>query len=486
MPSSSVGLPPFPCTSAFFRRRPFRDERLRSDTNAPRMREFVANVSHTSLLRHTFVTLGCEVCAAIETPKTQTTMLKTTSTLSLVLAASAFAATAPATKTEKKDDSVFATLWDYPTLYKNKDSGFLNEFRIVGRAHFDMYNVNGNSLGSDQDWVVRRLRLGVKASLFHNKMDLHVETDLMPQNLGGALFVGDPTYQRLTDAYLAWKFSDALKLTVGKQSVKFTLDGGTSSNELLTIDRSNLANNLWFPTEYVSGVSLSGKVGAFQYNTGIFSGGSIYAAQSNFAGSSKEFGNFNGGNFWLGSIGYDFAKALNVKKALLRADFIYNDPSTNSNATRSFSQIGSLNFQLDAGRWGFATDIAAGNGSLGQSDVFGATVMPWFNVTDKLQFVGRYTYMTSADPDGLRFNRYESTLAVNTNKNGTFKTNKLGAVSTQRGDEYNEIYLGLNYFLYGHKLKLQTGWQYAWMKDSARNGGRFDGWTWTTGLRVSW
>ncbi len=412
-------------------------------------------------------------------------MLKNSLTLSLALAATAaFAGTADQPKTEAKEKSILDTLWDYPTLYKNKDASFLNEFRLVGRAHFDYYNENAN-LGSDQDWVVRRLRIGAKATFFH-KLELHVETDLAPQNLGGALFVGDPTYQRITDANVSWKFSDAAKLTIGKQSVKFTLDGGTSSNELLTIDRSNLANNLWFPTEYISGVSLSGKLGNWQYNTGFFSGGSIYAAQSQFANSSKEFGNFNGGNFWLGSVGYDFAKSLGVKKALLRADFVYNDPSTQSNATRNFSQIASLNFQFDANKWGFSSDIAAGNGSLGQSDVFGATVMPWFNITEKLQVVGRYTYLTSDDPDGLRFNRYENTLAVNLNKNGTFRTNRFGAVSTQRGNEYNEVYLGLNYFLYGHKLKLQTGYQYAWMRDSARNGGKYDGWTWTTGLRVSW
>jgi phosphate-selective porin OprO/OprP len=415
-------------------------------------------------------------------------MLKPALTLSLALAATAaFAGPAEVTKTDTKEKSVFDSLWEYPTLYKNKDASFLNEFRIVGRAHFDYYNENGNNgLGSDQDFVVRRLRLGVKASFFHSKLDLHVETDLAPQNLGSTLYVGDPTYQRLTDAYVAWKFSDALKLTVGKQSVKFTLDGGTSSNELLTIDRNNLSNNLWFPTEYITGVSVSGKKGGWQYNTGIFSGGDIYAAQSSFAGSSKEFGDFNGGNFWLGSVGYDFAQTLGVKKALLRADCVYNDPNVNSNATRNFSNIGSLNFQLDAGRWGFSTDVAFGNGSLGQSDVFGFVAMPWFNLTEKLQVVGRYTYMSSDDPDGLRFNRYESTLAVNTNSNGSVKTNSSGAVSTQKGDEYNEVYLGLNWFIYGHKLKLQTGWNYAWMHDSAKNGGKFDGWGWTTGLRVSW
>lgn len=415
-------------------------------------------------------------------------MFKITTRLTLAIAAvtgTAFAGDKVAVKTAEKEKSVFDSLWEYPTLYKNKDASFLNEFRIVGRAHFDAYNVDGHSLGNDQDWVVRRLRIGAKATFFQ-KMDVHVEADFQPQNLGGVLFAADPAYQKLTDAYVSWKFSEAAKLTVGKQSVKFTLDGATSSNELITIDRNNIANNLWFPTEYISGVSLSGKVGGWQYNTGIFSGGSIYQSQSAFAGSSKELGDFDGGIFWLGSVGYDFAKQLGVKKALLRADYVYNEPDAKSNATRSFTNIGSLVFQYDAGRWGFSTDLSYGDGMLGQSDVFGAAVMPWFNVTDKLQVVGRYTYMTSDDPDGLRFNRYENVLAVNKNKNGTVKTNALGAVSTQRGDEYNEIYLGLNYFLYGHKLKLQTGWQYAWMHDSAKNGGSFEGWTWTTGLRVSW
>ena len=405
--------------------------------------------------------------------------------LTICLAASAgFASAAETPAIGTKEKSALDALWDFPTLYKNDAAAFLNEFRIIGRAHFDMYNLNSN-LGSDQDWVIRRLRLGIRATFFH-KLDLIVETDIASQNPGGALFIGDPGYRRLTSAYLAYRFSDALKLTVGKQRASFTLDGSMSTNELLTLERNNLSNNLWFPPSLFSGVSLSGNIGSWQYSTGIFSGGSYYAPQSQFEGSSKEFGNFNGGNFWLGSVGYDFAKMLGVKKALLRADFVQNDPGVQSNATRSFSQIGSLNFQFDAGRWGFSADAAAGKGVLGQSDVAGVVVMPWFNITEKFQVVARYTCLVSANPDGLRFNRYESAVAVNTNRNGTFKVNKFGAVIQQRGDEYNEVYLGLNWFIHGHRLKLQTGWQYAWMHDSANNGGAYRGWTWTSGLRVSW
>ena len=34
-----------------------------------------------------------------------------------------------------------------------------------------------------------------------------------------------------------------------------------------------------------------------------------------------------------------------------------------------------------------------------------------------------------------------------------------------RGDRYQEIYLGANYYFYGHKLKLQSGAQWADMDD---------------------
>ncbi len=339
-------------------------------------------------------------------------------------------------------------LWEYPTIYKNNDSSFFNEFRFVGRAHFDVFTIDSD-LGTDQDWIVRRTRFGAKARFLHN-LDLHVEMDFNLQN-------PRPAYSRLTDAYLAYKFCDAAKLTVGKQSVKFTLDGATSSNELITIDRSNLSNNLWFPTEYISGVSLSGKIGQWQYNGGYFSGGT----------ETKEFGNFDEGHFGLLTLGYDFNKLLGVKKALLRADYVYNDRNLESNATRPFENIGALVFQLDNGPWGFSAEVAGGTGYGTQSDVWGVTIMPWYNITKNLQAVLRYNYMESEDPRGVRLARYD-----------TFVTNK-------RGNEYQEIYGGLNYFVCGHRLKVQTGVSYVMLDDTSVEKGEYHAWQWTTGLRIS-
>ena len=81
---------------------------------------------------------------------------------------------------------------------------------------------------------------------------------------------------------------------------------------------------------------------------------------------------------------------------------------------------------------------------------------------------GRYTYVHSFGDNGVRFGRYEN------------------ALESGRGDQYNEIYAGLNWLIYGQRFKIQTGFKYTWMDDAANDGGEYRGWGWTTGLRMSW
>jgi hypothetical protein len=52
------------------------------------------------------------------------------------------------------------------------------------------------------------------------------------------------------------------------------------------------------------------------------------------------------------------------------------------------------------------------------------------------------------------------------------------------GNHYEAIYGGLNYLIFGDRLKLMTGVEYASMHDSAKDGGEFHGWTFLTGVRV--
>jgi phosphate-selective porin OprO/OprP len=357
-------------------------------------------------------------------------------------------AAAPDTQDDGGGSEKFEALWSMPTVYENDNSGPLDEVRIVGRLHLDNY-VLESDLRDERDFLVRRARLGVRARLFE-RLEAHLQADLDLE--------GGPFYSRLTDASLTWEFSAAAELAIGKQSVQFTLDGSTSSNELLTIDRSNVANNLWITAEYIPGINLSGRSGSWIYNAGVFSGGR----------AASEFGDLDDGYFAVVSGGYDFAALLGAEEAVLRADFVHSEPDLESPVIHPFERIGALVFTLDKGNWGFSGDVVAGDGFFGQSDAWGTTLLPWIDLTDRLQLAGRYTYLKSEEPNGLRLGRYEN------------------VVTAGRGDRYREFYAGLNYYIYGHRLKLQTGLTHAEMRDKAADGGEYEGVTWKTALRLSW
>jgi phosphate-selective porin OprO and OprP len=345
--------------------------------------------------------------------------------------------------------SRFDEIWKFADWYENDQNSVVQNVHFSGRFQYEFAAVNADQ-GDHHEWNVRRMRVGVKSEIFREFV-VHLEIELNPQER-------DPFYKRLTDAYVEWEHSDHLALKVGKQSVPFTMDGQTSSKELLTIDRSNLANNMWFPEEYVPGVSVSGSFGPWLYHLGAYSGGE----------ENREFGRFNGSVFSLASIGYDFSDKLGADEAVLRANYIYQDPDANNTFTRELQHMVSTNFMFESGRWGFRADVSSASGYLGQSDLWGVMTMPFYNITPKLQIVARHTYLRSDETNGVRIARYES------------------QVTPDRGDEYNEFYAGANYYFYGHKLKLQSGVQFARMNDAAADGGAYSGVSATTGLRVSW
>ena len=356
------------------------------------------------------------------------------------------AQTAPEQATSQ---STYDDIWKFAEWHRNDQNETVQSVLFSGRFQYEFSAIDADQ-GTREEWNVRRMRLGVRSELFH-QLTVHVEADFNPQER-------DPFYKRLTDTYVEWEASEFFALTVGKQGVSFTMDGSTSSKELLTIDRSNLANNMWFPEEYIPGVSASGGHSNWVYQLGVYTGG----------GENREFGEFDGSAFGLLSLGYDFSEALGVEDARLRGDYVYQDPDSNNTFTRQLQHVASVNFRFEVDRWGFRADFSRGSGYMAQSDLWGVMTMPFFNLTSRLQVVGRHTYLRSKDANGVRLARYES------------------QVTAGRGDRYNEFYVGVNYYFYGHKLKLQSGLQFADMNDSAQDGGAYAGVASTTGLRVSW
>jgi phosphate-selective porin OprO/OprP len=360
-----------------------------------------------------------------------------------------FAIAVPAEGDQEDEESGYDKVWAKASLYTGDDDSFFQSVQLSGRVQLDLAYVDS---GDDDhgEFNVRRFRFGFK-TVFLEDFTFHLEAEFNPQE-------ADPFYTRLTDAYLAWSPKKEVKLTVGKHSAGFTLDGMTSSKRLLTIDRSALTNNIWFTDEYIPGVSVKGETERLIYHVGVFSSGD----------ENREFGDFTGGEFILVTLGHDFADRLGAKEALLRLNLIDNEPDPNNGFTRPLERIGSLNFSYEMAGWGVRADVSAASGYLGQSDLWGFFVMPFYRQTDKLEWVGRYTFLESDEENGVRFGRYERSIAGG------------------NGDRYDEVYLGLNYYWYGHKLKLQNGAQYVDMRDRAGDGGAYTGWGWTTAFRLSW
>jgi phosphate-selective porin OprO and OprP len=347
------------------------------------------------------------------------------------------------------DSSRFDELWSHTEVLSGTSTSAVRSVALTGRFQVDQTNVDdGNDRFSDVD--LRRLRFGVKVK-FGAGLTLHTEADFDPSG-------GNLGYKHLTDAYLAFSPGEAFELAVGKQSAAFTMDGQTSSKELLTIDRSNLTNNIWFTDEYIPGISVSGKKSGFVYDVGVFASGH----------KNRGFGHPNGHEFVLMTIGRDLSEHFTGADALLRFNYVDNDPDPVDSFTRPLENVYSLNFSFEKAGWGVRSDVSSAKGALGQSDLAGFMVMPFLNLKNDLQLVTRYTYLDSSAPNGVRFARYES------------------AVVSGRGDRYSEVYVGLNHYWYGHKLKIQTGLTYADMNDSAADGGAYSGWSWTSGFRLSW
>lgn len=364
-------------------------------------------------------------------------------------AAILLAATPAGRANAQSGESRYDELWDRARVYTGDSDSFVRSVQLSGRFQVDQaYVDSGEEKHSETN--LRRMRLGAKVR-FLDAWQFHAEAEYDPQD-------GEPVYQRLTDVYVAWSPNGAVAITVGKHGAAFTMDGMTSSKELLAIDRSNLANNIWFTEEYIPGISVEGEISRWRYNAGVFSSG----------GRDRGFGDSDGGEFVLGTVGYDFAERLGADEAVLSVNLIDNDPHPDNGFTRPLENVTSVAFAFESGAWGVRSDVSAARGYLGQSDLEGLMIMPFYDLSDSVQLVVRYTRVDSDDVNGVRFGRYEN------------------EITSGRGDEYREAYLGVNYYWYGHKLKLQTGLQYADMRDRALDGGAYTGWSWTTGFRISW
>jgi len=312
---------------------------------------------------------------------------------------------------------------DLATLYEG-DGPLIQEISLIGRYHGQYHNIESD-LGDDSDWENRRIRFGVAAK-FLNNFEFEGQFNIK-RNFGspGRLF------DSVEDLTVTWEPNDFWAITVGKQKPKITREYSTSSKRIKTIERSMLVNQVT-PDKAGGVVVTFNDLGGFEVDLGIFSGN---------LESDWDLPDFDGGYAAYARIAREITEATE-----LRFDYLYNDGDAGNNAFEDYEHIFSLNSQSDWDRLHLVTDLIYGaEGSFGSTDVYGLVLMPYYDLTDKLELVFRYTFSSSNNSTGL----------VNTSRYEDDATGDLF------GDEYHAFYMGLNWYICGDKLKIMNGVEYS-------------------------
>jgi phosphate-selective porin OprO and OprP len=352
----------------------------------------------------------------------------------------------PAVVEEKASASIFDTIWGLPVLYSSKTNPIVQKVNFIGRYHGQYYAVDADEFGSDDDWDNRRARFGLRADLF-NMVRLHGQMNLdLDNNVSGF-------FDSVEDLYIEVKPSDAFGFLIGKDKMYLTREWSISSNNIKTMERSLLVNQIIPDKIYQA--SVFGSSAGLNWRAGVASGS--YSDR-------WELPEFNAGFLANASLGYDVGE-----KGEIRFDYLYNDGDPgNRVSSPAYEHSFSLNYNGEYGRLGVTTDLIYATGQEGVSDVYGLVLMPYYKITDQLEGVFRYHYAGSNSGDGIRLaSRYDR------------RVDNLGA---DRGDNYHAFYLGANYYIYGDKLKLMTGVEYS--TADLRDGSDWKAWTWVGGVRL--
>jgi phosphate-selective porin OprO/OprP len=346
----------------------------------------------------------------------------------------------------------FKSIWDAAKLYQNPDNPVIQSFSLIGRYQGQYWSVDADQ-GNADGWENRRTTFGFNLRLYRDFL-IHSELKFNPDDSSA-----DP---EMDTAYVKWTPADTgFAARLGRLSYAYIgMERSTSSRKISTFERGQLVDQL-MPSRAL-GLHLEKNIDKFLIQGGLYSG-SI----------GKGFDRVDAG--LVAGLGLAYKFPLFLKKGNLHLDYLYNDGDPGNNAFKPYRQIVSLWYKGNRGAFGLGMDLTGGSGGFaGQPDVLGFTLLPTYDISnslwiggDKLQLALRYQYANSDGDNGLQLqDRYEQ------------------EVTTGEGDRYQAFYTGLNYLIYGDRLKLMAGAEYSNMKDAANDGGEFRGWTYLAGLRL--
>jgi phosphate-selective porin OprO and OprP len=380
----------------------------------------------------------------------------------------------------------FCDIFDIPTLYES-DSGFIRSVALTGRYHGQWISQTediGATENGYHEYQHRRFRQGIEIG-FANDITFSATANISDGTGSPAAGAGGPgahglTYGRFFDDWdefaIEWAPSKDHYLIVGKQKQKVTIENETSSNKILTIERSAIASEVisdkpWGITYGFKALDIKHEIGAWMVGADNDSRGEGWLWPD---GDSR------------GSITYRASKKI-TDEVELHFDYQFTNNSdglvpaaaapiatADAGLGSAYEHVVALGSKSAFGEFGLITDLifagnrqaqAGGGGAAAiptGDNTYGLVIMPYYNITDKLQAVVRYAYMDSG--------REQRPQRFNTRRNV---------------EDYSTVYAGLNYYVCGDNLKLMAGYEYA-------NGNllgsvtEIDTSSWQLGMRISY
>jgi hypothetical protein len=349
-------------------------------------------------------------------------------------------------------DSIYYRIWSIPKVYQNPDNPIIEEFDVIGRFQFDYFNVKSDR-GSTSFAEIRRFRLGEDAWFAKGHLEIMTEIDTALRSFNTASIF----YNRFTNLYGKLWICDAFNVRFGKFEPHFGYDREFSDTQQKFFERSFYDDQIIGGTDYTPGVEVSGKFGHLGYMAMIYS-----------TNTNKELGRFDGGQGYQAELSYDFSKPLHVTKALWALDYLHADgKSPTTNVFTHCRDAAATYFDFTNQRFSLVTQFGYDHQVDHLGDIFDFHIMPSYMLTDKLEVTFRYELGLASEKNGISsLNREQQTV-------GTFS-----------GNNYNAGYLGLNYYLYGMKLRLMAGEEYANLTGGTGPKANFSGWTTWVGFRL--
>ncbi len=333
----------------------------------------------------------------------------------------------------------------------------VSDVAIRGRIQTQFgYARADNDEGSDDftTFEVRRARIGLTGTLADD-FRAQLEANLVP---GSDL--------SMRSAFIQWRAYAPAHIKMGYDKPRSSLEENTSSGAILTVERT-LLNSLVAAPGPMTGLSLDGAAGLLSY------GGGIYNDRSNrHAGGSDARYLFN---VYSRLTLDDFVGENN--RFFLQAAYLSSDDEGGLFGSR-FDDAFTIAGHFVSGPFDFRAEFMQGDND--GAKISGFYLMPSYYLTDSLQAVMRYEWVEADNERGIRapgrYLRDVPSLAIERDEEDVVLRDP------QAGDEYQALYLGLNYYFAGHAHKLMLGAELAELKNT--DAGTLDGLTVTTAWRM--